>query len=138
MPKGDCFSAAMRCAKAVIEDDSLDRSEVLVAHGLVLGGAGAVRGIRYWHAWVEAKTSAGWICIDVSNDRGIQVKRTLWYRAAQLNPRTQVWRYTYDEAFEQLSEKMTWGPWVEGWETMGDEHLLEGGSFVHREGPSDL
>jgi hypothetical protein len=138
MAKGDCFPAAMKLAKEIVLDDQLDRTEVLIAHGLIVGGGGLVKGIRYWHAWVEMKTSAGWVCLDHSGDRQIHVKRTLWYRAAQCDPRTQVWRYTYDEAFEEILRLMTWGPWVEGWELMGDEHLIEGAMETTIDGPLDL
>lgn len=131
MPSGDCFKVAAQLAQSCWLDSSLDRSEVLVAHGIVTGGAGRVLGIRYWHAWVEMKTSAGWIVLDHSNDKQLHLKRTAYYRAAKVDQR-EIWRFTIEEARAcLLGSWMTWGPWVEGWEGIGDEHLIEGALDIH-------
>jgi hypothetical protein len=131
MPSGDCFKVAAQLALDVDRDPDLDVSEVFVAHGLVTGQAGRVLGLRYWHAWVEAKTSAGWVVLDHSNDRQVQMKRAAYYRAARLDPARDVWRYTLMQARAQMLGTETWGPWAEGWQSIGDEHLIEGALDIY-------
>lgn len=134
MPSGDCFVAALRAAIELYQTEDLDATEILIAHGLVVGQPGSrAAGVRYWHAWVEVKHSGGWAVLDRSNDREISLKRSAYYRAGQVNPRTQVWRYEVSEALDRVSLGVasddriwgTYGPWVPGWETMGEEHLIE-------------
>lgn len=133
MPAGDCFKVAAQLGQLCADEPDLDRSEVLVVHGIVTGGAGRVAGIRYWHAWVEMKTSAGWIVLDHSNDKQLNVKRASYYRAARIDQR-EIWRFTIAEARHCLGVVWgTWGPWVDGWENIGEEHLIEGALDIYTE-----
>lgn len=114
--KGDCFLAALYSAT---EADSRG-GITLIVHGLPTGNGGDVLGIQHWHAWVEVKTSdVGWVAVDVSNGKKIVTPRQRFYRAGRLTERL-VWRYTLDDAERNIRRHGTAGPWVKGWETMGE------------------
>lgn len=104
---GDCFWAALRTAK------QYEGVEVLVCHGKPIGRGEANLGVRYWHAWNEARHGNGWIVIDGANangERPVVLKRGVYYKWGQ-PVGTTVRRYTVQEAREWMRKLNHMGPW---------------------------
>jgi hypothetical protein len=113
--RGDCFSAAIRTAGELVE---LGLHPTIV-HGTPVGTAGAPKGQRYWHAWVEIKTDDGWIVIDHSNGRRVQMRQRDYYRIGQLyNAGKTTWRFTLRQVLEAMARWEHNGPWVDGREAI--------------------
>lgn len=99
MKAGDCYEAA---AKFVIAHDAC--AEIRLVHGEVTGTGGAVKGIRYGHAWVEL----GSVVIDPSNGRCLVASRGHYYAAGSVgDTRT----YTPEEAMRIMLATKHYGPW---------------------------
>jgi hypothetical protein len=114
--RGDCFSAAIRTAGELVE---LGLHPTIV-HGTPVGTAGAPKGQRYWHAWVEIKTDEGWVVIDHSNGKRTQMMRTDYYRLGQLYGATEkvTWRFPIRQVIDMMDRHGHSGPWVDGWEAI--------------------
>lgn len=110
---GDCFLAALAAAEVAWAEGS----GALIAHGTPIGCGPENHGVRYWHAWVEAKGPVGWCVIDVSNGHRLAVKRTVYYRAGKIEPAT-VLRFTEEEARAELRSRQHAGPWVDNYEAI--------------------
>lgn len=99
---GDCFEAAGRLAQ------DLDAAflSVKLIHAQV-SGQGKLRGVRFWHAWVETQG----VALDLANGRRIGM-RVDKYRAAGgvLNVR----EYEVAQALIEAVRSRHWGPWGEG------------------------
>lgn len=108
MTKGDCFQAALFCAKSAPVHL---REKVLVCHGAPVGTGPENLGHRYWHAWCEVPTPGGWLVVDISNDRPVSLKRANYYRLGQIEA-GEVQRYTLPEAVEHADTSGNYGPWV--------------------------
>lgn len=126
---GNCFQvAAGFLSSGIIEQWAAansrpvvygDKSIWRIVHGLPVGTGGRVAGVRYWHAWVEVETMLGVCVVDVSNDKDVRIARETFYRVGQLDEQ-HVWRFTPAEA-ERLRRRLGHcGPWVDGWESVGD------------------
>lgn len=126
---GDCFpvaagfltsglmeSVAARSRRPLVKNH---KSPWRVVHGLPEGTSGPLTGVRHWHAWVEVQADDGWLVIDYSNDKDLRIPRVIFYLVGQLDE-TLVWRFTPAEAEEQRRRWGHCGPWVDGWEQMGD------------------
>lgn len=111
--RGDCFHAAILTAGELLE---LGLAPTIV-HGTPIGTAGPPKGKRYWHAWVEIKTDAGWVVIDRSNGKRTQMRRSDYYRLGQLyGAGKTTWRFTMRQVLDAMDRTGHNGPWVDGWE----------------------
>jgi hypothetical protein len=111
---GDCFVAAYRNAIELHEIGV----DVAICHGVVTGQGPETKGKRFWHAWIEV--ADGQVVIEKSNGLDLTLSAAQYYGAGNIRE-DQVWRYPLDEALEEALRQTTYGPWVEGWETMTDE-----------------
>lgn len=127
---GDCFPIAYffatDAAKNFAEDNRQplvlnEKSPFRIVHGLPIGQGGDVDGIRYWHAWVELTTPRhGTVCMDRSQEENSPfIPQALYYEIGTLDE-DHVWRFTLAEANKRLRKLKHTGPWVPGWEQMGD------------------
>lgn len=127
---GDCFPVAagfarselprVLCAQARVPYRKDELGLFRIVHGLPVGTSGDVEGHRYWHAWVEiATTDAGIYVLDNSNGKHERLPRGIFYGAADLDE-SHVWRFTLAEAERHLRGFGHCGPWVPGWERMGN------------------
>lgn len=126
--RGDCFKVAAGfmtsgarafAAAGRIPYRKDDRSPFRIVHGLPLGQAGDVAGIRHWHAWVEVATLTGTLVLDYSNDKEVRLGADTYYRIGHLDEE-HVWRFTLAEAERAYRRFGHCGPWVHGWERMGE------------------
>jgi len=76
-----------------------------LVHGMVTG-QGAIEGLRYGHAWVEANGMA----LDHSNGRRIEMPVDAYYALGKIKP-NECRYYTMAEAMAKMDELMHWGPW---------------------------
>lgn len=109
---GDCFPAAVAAAEVIWARGA----EAYIAHGMPIGRGPENNGVRYWHAWVEAKVPGrGWYVVDASNGATLGAKRALYYKVGRIEP-AQVHRFTEDEARAQMASRDHFGPWVDDYE----------------------
>jgi len=140
---GDCFLVADRIGTRFTPDPVVDeatRRDIRVVHGLPLGTGTLNEGRRYWHAWVEVahrtpippalkaanpafehlgEEFVTELVVDRSNGRDLVVPKAVYYNVGRLDER-HVWRYTMDEASENMRRYENFGPWVDGWEDMAE------------------
>ena len=104
MKKGDCFersgNAILNPARMLRGLCQLDGWQL--AHGIVTGTGGAVRGRRYAHAWVENDF------LVFNADSGDVVPRPLFYFAGKVED---VFRYSPEEARRLMLKHEHYGPW---------------------------
>ena len=98
--KGDCYQAAGR----LIMNFMGDKKHKLV-HGMV-NGQGALKGIRFGHAWVEYGSKV----MDHSNGKKQEMPKALYYAVGDVRPRECKY-YTGDEAAKWMLKSKHWGPW---------------------------
>jgi transglutaminase-like putative cysteine protease len=112
-PRGDCFEAALAAASYLWEQGE----EAFLAHGRPVGRGPENGGVRYWHAWAEAKVAGrGWLVIDISNGHRVGMKRTAYYRAGQIDP-AQVHRFTQAQAVAEMAGRGHYGPWSDSYDS---------------------
>lgn len=100
---GDCFVVAGRY---ILDFKFMkEGGQYTLVHGVVTG-QGAIRGIRFLHAWIEN----GDMVIDKSNGRDLNVPKALYYALGNINPEETV-RYTMREAKLKMIETGIFGPW---------------------------
>lgn len=134
---GNCFAVAAGFAKygarvfaaeARVPYRKDERGPFRICHGLPVGTSGEIHGLRHWHAWVEVTPPLGDVLVlDFSNGKQVTMARTLYYSIGGIGE-DHVWRFTINDAERLLRKLRHVGPWVDGWEAMGDEHRLEAGS----------
>lgn len=106
---GDCFEVAAQ----LILGGTLGEDAVLV-HGLPVGLGEENLGRRYWHAWLEYGDPPR--VVDRSGGRNLDVPAEWYYGLGQIGS---TWRYTRQEAVEEMNRAEHYGPWVPGWEELG-------------------
>lgn len=113
---GQCFTLAL--AEFLRSGLKLDCCALLV-HGLPVGTGGEVRGLRYWHAWVEYEIRDNVFLVhdDTLEERFRLFERDTYYRIGQLSDE-HVWRFTADQATEEMQTREHMGPWVDNWEDL--------------------
>lgn len=140
---GDCFPTAAHIglgyplAGKNLDVDLGEFDEVKIVHGLPVGRGTLNGGRRFWHAWVEVTLRTpvpdapefepfrevygdefvSVMVLDYSQSLEISFPQQVYYNIGQLDER-HVWRYTPEEARELMLEQDSYGPWVDGWETM--------------------
>jgi hypothetical protein len=95
---GNCYEEALNLFMNMISTP-----EVKLVHGIVTG-QGAVKGIKFGHAWVEFKD----FCIDKSNGNSIMQTKEVYYRIGKIK---KVKRYIALEAMKNIQKFGTYGPW---------------------------
>lgn len=123
MSTGDCFHTAFLLVCGTPPDWEGDPIEptlpgAKVVHGLPLGRGGEAHGKRYWHAWVETVRGGIPTVIDYSNGLRVVMPKKDYYRHGDIH---QVWRFNEHQARALYRKLQHSGPWVRGWEQMGDE-----------------
>ena len=78
---------------------------MFLVHGLV-SGQGKLEGIKYNHAWVEDDH----IVYDYSNNRNIQLPKSLYYRIGDIQ-KGEVYKYNFEEVNKNSLKYKTYGPW---------------------------
>lgn len=107
---GNCFLTAASVAADLVREGFV---RVLICHGRPIGGGAENAGLRYWHAWVEAKLSTGWEVFDASNGRVRRYRRAVYYRAGSIaQGGERVHRFTPRQAAAMLERYHHAGPWV--------------------------
>lgn len=110
---GDCSQVAFH---AVYEAFKRDDDTLTLCHGQVTGTDGPVKGVRFFHAWVEQElrfpgSEARFVlAIDRSNGSDVSLPRELYYRAGKIDP-DEVARYTPKEAIVAALNAEHYGPW---------------------------
>lgn len=99
---GDCYVAAYKFFNSNHTDG---HGEMFLVHGLV-SGQGKLEGIKYNHAWVEDDH----IVYDYSNNRNIQLPKSLYYRIGEIQ-KGEVYKYNFDEVNKNSLKYKTYGPW---------------------------
>jgi hypothetical protein len=116
MTGGDCFQAALR---TVMDMPKEEQDGCYVVHGYPMG-QGDIEGIRFVHAWVEAKEKVAEtddgesisidVVIDNSNGKEVSMPRAMYYRLGKIDP-DEVVRYEVQEAFLKAVTTGHYGPW---------------------------
>lgn len=102
------------------EVDTSMIENVHVVHGLPIGTGGVVLGKRYWHAWVEFRMfDIDFVC-DRSTDPQRQSEVSRWYYEAGTLDEEHVWRFTPEQALQEMMDREHYGPWVDGWEDLAE------------------
>lgn len=137
---GDCFLVAAHLGMGFepLEGFEVNDEDVRIVHGLPVGRGSLNSGRRFWHAWVEVTLrtpltedmkAMGFgqnfpndelvteLVVDRSNDQDVVMPRAMYYNIGQLHD-GYVWRYTLDEARQEMVDRGTYGPWVDGYEEM--------------------
>lgn len=119
---GDCFTTAVEVANLLVEGGEKD---VYIVHGIPLGQAGDAEGLRYWHAWVEVGVAVTFPnveheftflnVIDRSNGHDLEIPKAIYYKVGNID---QTWRFSVDEAREEMINRGHYGPWVDHWEEL--------------------
>ena len=94
---GNCYEVAGRYML-----DNMGGRLILV-HGEV-EGQGAIKGIRYGHAWIED----GETVIDNSNGNNIKMSKKIYYLLGHI---TNTYRYDSIKFNKRILKYKTWGPW---------------------------
>ena len=98
--KGDCYQAAGRLIM-----NFMGENKAKLVHGMV-NGQGALKGIRFGHAWVEYGSKI----LDHSNGKKQEIPKQLYYSMGDINPRECKY-YTGTKAAEWMVKSKHWGPW---------------------------
>ncbi len=80
-----------------------------LCHGEVVGQAGAVKGIKYGHAWIEFSWNDVDMVVDLANGKNVCLPRVIYYKMGEIE--TNVHRYTKQEARNCMEEFSTYGCW---------------------------
>lgn len=104
---GDCFVAAIDCARQLSRRYKTRDKAVFVCHGIVTG-EGPIEGVKYEHAWVEVGNKV----YDWSNGNTHTVMISYYYQRGKIEP-GEVHRYLFEEAIAKLTEHKHYGPWPE-------------------------
>ncbi len=109
--KGKCF---INTATTVLEG----RTDCTVCHGVVVGTAEKVLGVKYPHAWLEVVTvipgheDAQFImCEDSCHSMG-PLPAAYYYQVGNIDPESVI-RYTPEQVKEMCMKHETYGPWHE-------------------------
>lgn len=140
---GDCFTVALQLGTRITPDEVIDHAswnDIQIVHGLPVGTGPLNRGKRYWHAWVEVKHRTRItpevvaanpafahfgseivteLVVDRSNGNDMAIPKAVFYNVGQLDEE-HVWRYTMNDARARSIRAGNYGPWVDGWEEMGE------------------
>lgn len=130
-PRGNCFTVAagfvrssapaLMCTASGIPYRKDAKGPFRVVHGLPIATGGPAEGERYWHAWIEVNGDdvGRAVVLDYSNGKEAHIPRILFYAVGQL-AEEHVWRFTLAESEQLFRKHRHCGPWVPGWEQMGD------------------
>ena len=99
---GDCY---MVSAKYLENEYFKGNKNLVLVHGEV-EGQGAIRGLRYGHAWVEN----GDMVIDKSNGKNLEIPKVIYYSIGNIKP-NEVFKYNYEQMLKKTLESGHWGPW---------------------------
>jgi hypothetical protein len=107
--KGDCYVAAAKLVQSADDD-------FVLVHGMV-DGQGALKGLRYGHAWVEYK---GRKVLDHSNGNKIEMPKDVYYSIGNIKEEDNKY-YKPMESIKWMLKTKNWGPW----EMSGDTVTLQ-------------
>ena len=96
----NCFVVA---AQYVLHESRDGNTDLILVHGVVTG-QGAIKGLRYIHAWVED----GDTVIDKSNGKNIKMPRFLYYALGNIG---KAFKYTPQKVKEGMLKYSHYGPW---------------------------
>jgi len=99
---GDCFVVA---AGLILECG--DKTSYTLVHGKPLGRGGAARGLRYWHAWIEAPDGT---VLDMSNGLSVRMAQETYYMLGSITT-LGCRRYSYPDAVDHMRRYRHYGPW---------------------------
>lgn len=98
---GDCYEAAL---KYLLKNS---KNNLLLVHGEVTG-QGAIKGIKYGHAWIENGENV----IDVSNGRDIKLPKIIYYALGHIKDKSdKLFKYDLKSANKMILRYRTYGPW---------------------------
>lgn len=109
---GDCMEAAaklmMKFYTSFYGKQLKAKGSPVLVHALVYG-QGAVKGLRFPHAWVE---DAGEV-IDQSNGRDIRMSKTGYYATGRIDPKQKgaYVVYSFSDMKDKLRKTKHYGPW---------------------------
>ena len=108
--KGDCYQAAGRLIM-----NFMGEKRAKLVHGMV-NGQGALKGIRFGHAWVEYGSKI----LDHSNGKKQEIPKAVYYALGDIKP-SECKYYNGTEAAKWMLKTEHWGPW----EMSGDTVMAE-------------
>jgi len=97
---GTCYQDAMTY---MMRHSKRGKDDILLCHGLVVG-QGAIEGILYGHAWVEKGNKV------IDETIPIVIDKRAYYAIGKIKEKN-VFRYTYSDISEKVTEFKTYGPW---------------------------
>ena len=98
--KGDCYQAAGRLIM-----NFMGEKRAKLVHGMV-NGQGALKGIRFGHAWVEYGSKI----LDHSNGKKQEIPKAVYYALGDIKP-SECKYYNGTEAAKWMLKTEHWGPW---------------------------
>ena len=115
MAKGDCFTKAIEVVEELLAG-GIPATTVYLCHGQPIYAGPPVEGAeegpgdRYWHAWVEAADSEGWVVFDYPSDKQVQLPRRDYYLLGKIKL-ADVRRYSPQQARDHIVATEQAGPW---------------------------
>ncbi len=107
---GDCYEVSLLSIlqPALYAPEYADK-ELTLCHGEVVGQVGAVKGIKYGHAWLEFDWHGLELVLDMANGSSLCTPKAIYYKAGEIG--TNIHRYSRGEARDYMMEFDTYGPW---------------------------
>jgi len=103
---GDCYVAAGRIAMGNNNDIDFQGTPYLV-HAQV-EGQGAIKGIKYGHAWIEDD----YFVYDYSNNRNLVIPKELYYSIGNVTTKAPYYyKYNFKDAVKKMTETGHYGSW---------------------------
>ena len=102
---GKCFQSSIQKMIDLITKDKGLADDIKLAHGIVTGQGGAVKGKKYGHAWLEIKDAVVHDC-----EAGATLIKNDYYKKGNIDPAT-VKLYDFQDVRYWISKEETYGPW---------------------------
>ena len=108
MPVGDCYEAAGKwfMDNAMTGFGAPTDPDLRLVHGEVVG-RGSLEGVSFGHAWIEDGDKV----IDPSNDRMVEMPRSLYYALGSIDHIDNTHRYDVNTFRRRVTTHRHWGPW---------------------------
>ena len=89
----------------LIQVDSGQKDNLKLAHGIVTGTGGNVKGKKYGHAWLEMKDA-----LVIDTEQNVTLPKDRYYQIGNIDS-SKVKLYDFQEVSQWLQKSGTYGPW---------------------------